>query len=93
VAGREELEARAPGVGDSARKAAHIAPAERQLALYELAAECPGMSRDELVRHAGEFFGWRRMGRDICSFLDSDIDELRRRGRLREAEGQITVAG
>lgn len=93
VAGREELDARAPGEGDSARKAAHIAPAERQLALYELAAECPGMSRDELVRHAGEFFGWRRMGRDIRSFLDSDIDELRGRGRLREAEGQITVVG
>ncbi|MBB1256849.1 DUF3320 domain-containing protein, partial [Streptomyces sp. OF3] len=93
VAGREELHARVPGEGDTPRKAAHIAPVERQLALYELAAECPGMSRDELVRHAGEFFGWRRMGRDIRSFLDSDIDELHRRGRLREANGHITAVG
>ncbi|MFR9795181.1 DUF3320 domain-containing protein [Streptomyces sp. MS06] len=92
VAGREELDARVPGEGDTPRKAAHIAPIERQLALYELAAECPGVSRDELVRHTGEFFGWRRMGRDIRSFLDSDIDELLRRGRLRETNGQFTVS-
>jgi very-short-patch-repair endonuclease len=91
VADRKELDARAPLGGDSPRKAAHIAPVERQLALYELAAECPGMSRDELVRHAGEFFGWRRMGRDIRNFLDSDIDELHRRGKLREADGHITA--
>ncbi|WP_370413515.1 DUF3320 domain-containing protein [Streptomyces fradiae] len=93
VAGREELYARVPEEGDPPRKAAHIAPVERQLALYELAVECPGMSRDELVRHAGEFFGWRRMGRDIRSFLDSDIDDLHRRGRLREANGHITAVG
>ncbi|MGW1324756.1 DUF3320 domain-containing protein [Streptomyces antibioticus] len=93
VAGREELDARVPGEGDTPRKAAHIAPVERQLAVYELAAECPGTSRDELVRHAGEFFGWRRTGRDIRSFLDSDIDELLRRGRLRETNGQITAVG
>ncbi|WP_251061084.1 DUF3320 domain-containing protein [Streptomyces sp. ISL-100] len=93
VAGREGLGARVPGEGDTPRKAAHIAPVERQLALYELAAECPSMSRDELVRHTGEFFGWRRMGRDIRSFLDSDIDELHRRGRLREVNGHITAVG
>jgi hypothetical protein len=91
VAGRGELQARVPSSGDTPRKAAHIAPVERQLALYELAAECPGMSRDELVRHAGEFFGWRRMGRDIRGFLDSDIDELRRQGRLKDASGQFTA--
>lgn len=93
VAGRDELSARVPGDGDATRKAAHIAPAERQLALYELAAECPGMSQDELVRHTGEFFGWRRMGRDIRAFLDADIDELLGRGRLKEADGQITAVG
>ncbi|MBV9025836.1 MAG: DUF3320 domain-containing protein, partial [Streptomycetaceae bacterium] len=93
VAGREKLDARVPGEGCAPRKAAHVAPAERQLALYELAAECPGMSRDELVRHAGEFFGWRRMGRDIRTFLDSDIDELHRRGRLKEEDGHITAIG
>lgn len=68
-------------------------PVERQLALYELAAECPGTSRDELVRHASEFFGWRRTGRDIRSFLDSGIDELLRRGRLRETNGRIAAFG
>jgi len=93
VAGRDELGARVPGAGDAVRKAAHIAPAERQLALYELAAECPGMSQDELVRHTGEFFGWRRMGRDIRAFLDSDTDELLGQGRLKEADGQITAVG
>ncbi|WP_445402145.1 DUF3320 domain-containing protein [Streptomyces sp. LE64] len=93
VAGREEPGARAPGAGDAPRRAAHIAPAERQVALYELAAECPGMSRDELVRHAAEFFGWRRMGRDIRGFLDSDIDELCRRGRLRESAGHVKAVG
>ncbi|MGV9929939.1 hypothetical protein ACWDY4_05025 [Streptomyces olivaceoviridis] len=51
------------------------------------------MPRDELVRHAGEFFGWRRMGRDMRSFLDSHIDELHRRGRLREADGHMTAVG
>ncbi|MFI1383025.1 DUF3320 domain-containing protein [Embleya sp. NPDC020886] len=91
VTDRERPAARVPAEGEAPRKAAHIAPAERQLALYELAAECPGMSREELVRHACEFFGWRRMGRDIRGFLDSDIDELHRRGRLKEADGYLTA--
>ena len=51
------------------------------------------MSQDELVRHTGEFFGWRCMGRDIRAFLDADIDELLGRGRLKEADGQITAVG
>ncbi len=52
--------ARTPQVGETARKVTLIAPGERQLALSELAAECPGMSQDELIRLACEFFGWRR---------------------------------
>ena len=63
-------------------KAAYIAPAERRLALYEPAAECPGMSRDELIRQTCEFFGRRRTGRDIREFLESDIGELLKQAKL-----------
>lgn len=91
VAARDELKARTPDGGDVPRKAAHIAPAERQVALHELTVECPGMSRDELIRHACEFFGWRRMGRDIRAFLESDINELCEQGRLSETDGRITA--
>ncbi|MFE5328608.1 DUF3320 domain-containing protein [Embleya sp. NPDC056575] len=93
LAGRQAPNARFPQDGCLPRKAVHIASVERQRALYELAAECPGMSREELVRHACELFGWRRMGRDIRGFLDSDIDELHRWGRLRDADGRITAEG
>ncbi|MFJ5305660.1 DUF3320 domain-containing protein [Streptomyces sp. NPDC088350] len=91
LAGRDALDARTPYGDDVPRKAAHIAPAERQLALYELAAECPGMSRDELVRQACEFFGWRRAGRDIRECLESDISELLGRKKLTETAGTITA--
>lgn len=91
VAGRAELDARFPGDGSTPRKAAHIAPAERHIALHGLAAECPGLSRGELIRHACEYFGWRRTGRDIRSLLESDIDDLREQGKLAEAGDRITV--
>ncbi|MEU3982711.1 DUF3320 domain-containing protein [Streptomyces sp. NPDC026672] len=68
--------------GESVRKIVHIAPAERLVALYELAAECPGMSEDELIKLTCEFFGWRRMGKDIRECLVDDITELRQQGRL-----------
>jgi hypothetical protein len=46
-------------------KDVHIAPDERYVALYELAAECPGMSLDELAKQACEFFGRLRPGKHI----------------------------
>ncbi|MFF5018025.1 DUF3320 domain-containing protein [Streptomyces sp. NPDC001165] len=79
---RDTLRARRPEDGTTARKIVHIAPAERHLALYELTAECPGMSEDELIKQACEFFGWRRTGKDIRDCLASDVAELRRQGRL-----------
>ncbi|MDX2701563.1 DUF3320 domain-containing protein [Streptomyces sp. PA03-6a] len=91
VAGRDELKARHPDGDDAPRKAAHIAAAERQLALYELAAECPGMSRDELIREACDFFGWRRIGRDIRGFLETDIADLYGQGKLMGSDGGITA--
>ncbi|MEU9288806.1 DUF3320 domain-containing protein [Streptomyces sp. NPDC048275] len=91
VAGRDVLMARAPEGDDTPRKAAHIASVERQVALYRLAAEHPGMSRDELIRYVGEFFGWRRTGWTIRGLLDSDLAELYDRGRLRLTEGRITA--
>lgn len=89
-AGRTEVKARYSDGGEP-RKAAHVAPVERRLALFELAAECPGMSRDELIRHACEFFGWRRAGRDIRGILESDITYLYEQGRFVGTGGRITA--
>jgi hypothetical protein len=80
--GHDVVSARRPEDGDSVRKVVHIAPAERHVALCELAAECPGMSEDELIKQACEFFGWRRTGKDIRDCLAADIAELHRQGRL-----------
>lgn len=80
--GLDALKARRPEPGDTPRKVTLIAPAERQLALYEIAVECPGMSEDELIKQVCDFFGWRRMGGDIREALTADIAELHRRGRL-----------
>ncbi|MFF4844616.1 DUF3320 domain-containing protein [Streptomyces collinus] len=80
--GRQRPKARHPEEGTTPRKVVHVAPAERHLALYELAAECPGMSEDELIKLAAEFFGWRRTGKDIRDRLAADVAELRVRGRL-----------
>ncbi|MFJ3301571.1 DUF3320 domain-containing protein [Streptomyces sp. NPDC086549] len=80
--GRSGLRARHPLDGETPRKVIHIAPPERYVALCELAAECPGMSEDELIKQACEFFGWRRTGKDIRDCLAADIAELHRQGRL-----------
>ncbi|MEW2132356.1 DUF3320 domain-containing protein [Streptomyces sp. NPDC005435] len=81
--------ARYPQDGDTPRKVVHIAPAERHVALYELAVECPGVSEDELVKLACEFFGWRRTGKDIRDRLAADIAELHRAGRLQGGPDQV----
>ncbi|NYI03502.1 DUF3320 domain-containing protein [Allostreptomyces psammosilenae] len=90
MVGGEELKARSPEHG-TPRKFAHIAPAERRLALYELAAECPGMSQEELVRQACEFFGWRRVTKDVRAGLQTDIDALCRQGKLTSSSNRITA--
>ncbi|MGW4446028.1 DUF3320 domain-containing protein [Streptomyces sp. NPDC004682] len=83
--------ARHPQGGDTPRKVVHIAPGERHVALYELAVECPGLSEDELVKLACEFFGWRRTGKDIRDRLAADIAELRRAGRLQGGPDQVAA--
>ncbi|MEU0815110.1 DUF3320 domain-containing protein [Streptomyces mirabilis] len=85
----DELKARAPDSGDVPRKAAYVAPAERRLALYELASERPGMSRDELIRRTCEFFGWRRTDLEARRFLESEINELYDQERFGGADGRI----
>ncbi|MET9818949.1 DUF3320 domain-containing protein [Streptomyces sp. NPDC006355] len=90
--GHHALKARQPGDGETVRKVVHIAPAERYVALAELAAECPGMSRDELIKLACEFFGWRRTGKDIRDCLAADIEELHRRQRLEGGPERIRAA-
>ncbi|MEO3974497.1 DUF3320 domain-containing protein [Streptomyces sp. CAU 1734] len=91
LAGRPELRARRPEGDAGVRKIHQIAPAERRLALCQLAAECPGMSQDELIRQAVEFFGWRRAGKDIRDGLVSDIAALQRERRLGGGPGRITA--
>ncbi|MFJ5233218.1 DUF3320 domain-containing protein [Kitasatospora sp. NPDC088391] len=73
------------------RKVLHVPSAERRLALYELASECPGMSREELVRAASDFFGWGRLGTDIRSALESDIEQLFKETRLAGTDDRITA--
>ncbi|MFC8511644.1 DUF3320 domain-containing protein [Streptomyces sp. NPDC057257] len=88
---REALKARRPEDGGTARKVVHIAPAERHLALYELTVECPGMSQDELIKQACEFFGWRRTGKDIRDRLAADVTELHRQGRLQGGPERVNA--
>ncbi|MEU1228369.1 DUF3320 domain-containing protein [Streptomyces sp. NPDC005828] len=88
---RTTFRARTPGAGEAARKVLHVAPAERRLALSELAAECPGMSAEELMKQACEFFGWRRLGSDIRATLTADIAELQRLHLLMGAPDRITA--
>ncbi|MER5383522.1 DUF3320 domain-containing protein [Streptomyces sp. NPDC002688] len=90
--GHDVVRARHPEDGDTVRKVVHIAPAERHVALCELAAECPGMSEDELIKQACEFFGWRRTGKDIRDCLAADIAELRRLGRLEGGPDRVSSA-
>ncbi|MBW1597415.1 DUF3320 domain-containing protein [Streptomyces sp. JJ38] len=91
VVDRAELRARRPKVDEKPRTVIQIAPAERRLALYELAAECPGMSEDELIKQTSEFFGWKRTGRDIRDCLKADIAELHLRGALRGGPPRISA--
>ncbi|MGA5554607.1 DUF3320 domain-containing protein [Streptomyces lavendulocolor] len=88
---RTAFTARRPGTGQAARKVLHIAPAERTLALWELAAECPGMSDEELMKQVCDFFGWRRLGPDIRATLTADITEMQRLHLLAGAPDRITV--
>ncbi|GAA2490393.1 hypothetical protein GCM10010406_28150 [Streptomyces thermolineatus] len=90
AAGGDGLRARQHGDG-TPRKLGHTAPAERRLALHELAAECPGMSRDELVRCTCEFFGWKRLTKDVRALLEADVAELYDRGMLTGSSGRITA--
>ena len=59
--------------------------------LIELAAECPAVSDEELLKQACEFFGWKRLGPDIRATLDADIDSLFRVGQLSGSKGRIVV--
>lgn len=67
IAGREVRWARTAQEEDP-RNIAHVPSAERQLAIWELALECPGMNQEELLQQTREFFGWKRMGSDIRTY-------------------------
>ncbi|WP_175409175.1 DUF3320 domain-containing protein [Streptomyces sp. TRM64462] len=91
VAQRAVGRARHPQDGDKPRTVIQIAPAERRRALYELALECPGMSEDELIKQACDFFGWKRRGHEIRGYLETDIAELLGRGRLQGDPDRISA--
>ncbi|MGR4883770.1 DUF3320 domain-containing protein [Streptomyces sp. LARHCF249] len=91
VRGRSLVGART-AVDGCNRKVTHVAPVERQAVLAELAAECPGMSLDELMRQGREFFGWKRMGDDIRGALESDVAALVALGRMRHVDGRISAS-
>ncbi|MET9176977.1 DUF3320 domain-containing protein [Kitasatospora aureofaciens] len=84
--------ARHPG-RHAARKLVHVAPRERWRALVELANECPGMSQDELVRQACEFFGWQRVTKETRTSLEADIADLRSQGVFEVSSGHIATTG
>ncbi|MFG2845705.1 DUF3320 domain-containing protein [Kitasatospora sp. NPDC048296] len=84
--------ARRPG-RHAARKLVHVAPRERWRALVELANECPGMSQDELVRRACEFFGWQRVTKETRAGLEADIANLRAQGVFDVSSGHIATTG
>ncbi|MFI8274552.1 DUF3320 domain-containing protein [Streptomyces sp. NPDC085929] len=90
VVGRELRWART-AEDDNPRKIAHVSPAERQLAMRELVLECPGMNRDELLQQTRELFGWKRMGADIRTALESDIEELLGGGGLSGAPDRLVA--
>ncbi|MFZ3496823.1 DUF3320 domain-containing protein [Streptomyces sp. 5.8] len=90
VAGRQVRWART-AQDENPRKVAHVSPEERRLALRELTLECPGMSQEELLQQAREFFGWRRMGSDIRTALESDIAELLAGGGLTGSQDRLAA--
>ncbi|WP_327188459.1 DUF3320 domain-containing protein [Streptomyces xinghaiensis] len=87
--GGDELQARHHPGDEPVRKFAHVAPDERQLALYELAAECPGMTGEELVRQTCDYFGWRRVTKDTRAGLEADIADLCAHGKVSNVNDRI----
>ncbi|MGW7258700.1 DUF3320 domain-containing protein [Streptomyces sp. NPDC054834] len=86
------LLARFPG-SSRPRKAEHVPPSERQVALIGLVTESPGISREELLRETARFFGWGRLGADIRTTLEADVDELLDSARLAPTVNGLTVVG
>ncbi|MEY9927806.1 very-short-patch-repair endonuclease [Catenulispora sp. GP43] len=74
----------------SPRDIDHVSPAERQLAIRRLAEESPGMTRNEIVERTARLFGWRRVGSDIRSALESDLVSLISNGMLIDDGGLRT---
>lgn len=68
--------ARTPSADLDRKKVLHVPPAERQVALLGILSESPGLQRDELARETARFFGWLRLGADIRSAFDRDIEAL-----------------
>ncbi|MFD7836976.1 DUF3320 domain-containing protein [Streptomyces sp. NPDC059761] len=82
--GREVTTARTPSADLERKKVLHVPPAERQVALLGVLSESPGLQRAELARETARFFGWLRLGTDIRTAFDQDIDALISRNSIEE---------
>ncbi|WP_267242660.1 DUF3320 domain-containing protein [Streptomyces sp. PR69] len=82
ISGRSQLLPRMPAPDAPVRAVGYVPSAERCVAIAELAAESPGMTEEELIRHTARFFGWARVGDEIRHALASDIAGLVAQGIL-----------
>lgn len=72
----------------SPRRVDQVPPAERRLAIRELDEESPGMTRDELIERTARLFGWQRLGSDIRTTLENDLDHLIGNGEVGDTHGR-----
>ncbi|WP_225850615.1 DUF3320 domain-containing protein [Streptomyces sp. HPF1205] len=94
VAGRTVDVARTPSETCNRKKVAQVPPEERQVALFGVLSESPGLHREELARETARFFGWQRLGSDIRAALEADMDALIARNAMAERDnGLVCLTG
>ncbi|MFF4094297.1 DUF3320 domain-containing protein [Streptomyces sp. NPDC001834] len=81
--GRDVTVARTPS-REFDRKVSQVPSVERRIALLGVLSESPGMRREELARETARFFGWLRLGSDIRTAFDDDIEVLLTRNVIEE---------
>ena len=77
----------------SERAVGHVAPSERQEAIFRLVDDARRIEPAELLVVFARLFGWRRAGADIQVAFDDDLRGLLDTGRLkRDADGMVRRA-
>ncbi|MEW2105386.1 DUF3320 domain-containing protein [Streptomyces cellulosae] len=91
---RDVTVARTPSPDFDRKKVSQVPPTERRIALLGILSESPGMHREELARETARFFGWLRLGPDIRSAFNQDIEELLTRNAVEEGpSGLVPLEG